>query len=598
MSDAPPAIDPAAASASPRLEVGIYQVTDDGSFLKNRTDGQGWDFSWAEPRRDWMDRTAQKFAYRCLPLTIVNQTGLWVRNPVGFTALWRSDDPHKVDFAFDGGTDAWKSWITNHFGSGIITWNSPFLFRTKPVGSRILVTGPPNSFKENCQPLTGLVETDWASMTFTMNWKIVEPDRPVRFERGEPIFHVIPLARNPCLDIEQADVVYRRIEDDPAVERSYKEWFQARNKFHELQRVGQVPADGWQKHYFRGVTVDGRDAPTEHYTRIVAPEIRMQAGVKVPDAPAVERPAAPAPVEAHLFAGKAEGARARHEARAEAREAILEGRAPAARPPAEARAPASEPLPHPSRDVAAEARASDANASPAPAPAPAPSNAGAFTPPPGGFRLRTYRLHPRAARLVPAEIDGRRMGFHLYAPLDLDVVWYGGASFEWKALTPFGDEDAAVLAALEAKANGGAQGQGHSPARKLSFEGHGEGVFSLWTGLLLETPPGWGVEVRACAGLEASPLFAAVPEVIESDEAPRALSVRLKLRSTERWARIRTGQAGDAHPAQPIAHLLPVRRESFDAEWLATSFPIEAAKGAVDVYRRWREGESASGTPR
>ena len=56
---------------------------------QNRTDGTGWEWGWADWQRDWMNATPHRFAYRCLPLTIVNQTGWWIRNPVGFTATWR-----------------------------------------------------------------------------------------------------------------------------------------------------------------------------------------------------------------------------------------------------------------------------------------------------------------------------------------------------------------------------------------------------------------------------------------------------------------------------------------------------------------------------
>src|SRR5260370_27836851 len=140
-----------------------------------------------------MDETPSKFAYRCLPLTIVNQTGWWVYNPVGFTAVWHGrKEPGGVHFLFDSDPVLWNTWINDQFGQGIITWNTPFLFRTKPAGSRLLVCGPPNHFKHGVQPLTALIESDWMSMSFTMNWKITGPNSTVRFDLGEPLFQVIP----------------------------------------------------------------------------------------------------------------------------------------------------------------------------------------------------------------------------------------------------------------------------------------------------------------------------------------------------------------------------------------------------------------------
>jgi hypothetical protein len=161
-----------------RLEVMIYQIVDDGMLKKNRSDGSGWEWGWADWQRDWMDATPSRFAYRCLPLTIANQTGWWIKNPVGFTATWKgSSKPGEVDFRFDVSGEVWKDWINNQFGEGIITWNTPFLFQTKPAGSRLLVCGPINEFKAFAHPLTALIESDWMTMSSvpgdTTGWQCV-----------------------------------------------------------------------------------------------------------------------------------------------------------------------------------------------------------------------------------------------------------------------------------------------------------------------------------------------------------------------------------------------------------------------------------------
>ena len=205
-----------------RLEVQIYQIADDAMLKQNRSDGTGWEWSWADWQRDWMNDTPHRYAYRCLPLTIANQTGWWIRNPVGFTATWRgSNAPGNIEFRFDASADVWRDWINSQFGEGIITWNTPFLFRTKPEGSRLLVCGPVNYFKHNAHPLTALIESDWISMSFTMNWKIMVPNQPVRFDQGEPLFQAIPLASNICADLETADVSYQKLADDPELYRAY-----------------------------------------------------------------------------------------------------------------------------------------------------------------------------------------------------------------------------------------------------------------------------------------------------------------------------------------------------------------------------------------
>lgn len=257
-----------------RFEISIYQIAADEMFQGHRIDGTGWDWEWAPWQRDWMDETPSKFAYRCLPLTIANQTGWWVRNPVGFTAVWRGQmEPRSVQFLFDSDQGLWSQWINDQFGNGIITWNTPFLFRTKPAESRLLVTGPVNHFKHGVQPLTAIIESDWMSMSFTMNWKITSLGGPLRFERGEPLFQAIPLAGNLCTDLEKASVRYMKLADDPEVAAAYHHWNESRLKFHQQKEAGEVRADDWQKDYFRGRDVFGREVASGHKTKVTPPVV-------------------------------------------------------------------------------------------------------------------------------------------------------------------------------------------------------------------------------------------------------------------------------------------------------------------------------------
>jgi hypothetical protein len=261
------------------FEINIYQLADDATLKCNRRDGTGWDWGWAPRRRDWMDATPSHHAYRCLPLTIANQTGWWINNPVGFTAVWRGQhEPGGIDFWFDAAPELWSGWINNQFGEGIITWNTPFLFRTNPPGSRLLILGPVNYFKHNLHPLTALIESDWISMSFTMNWKVMRPGEPVRYNAGEPLFHAIPLAGNLCADLEGAAIHYGRLADDPEVARSYHEWRNARDQFHQRKALGEVRPDGWQKDYFHGQDASGRDVAPDHRTKVTPPPIRFNHG--------------------------------------------------------------------------------------------------------------------------------------------------------------------------------------------------------------------------------------------------------------------------------------------------------------------------------
>ncbi|MBV8486685.1 MAG: cupin-like domain-containing protein [Planctomycetaceae bacterium] len=258
-----------------QLEIMIYQIVDDTMLKKNRRDGTGWEWGWAELERDWMDATLNRFAYRCLPLSIANQTGWWVKSPVGFTAIWNGLAlPGNIDFQFDAAAETWSNWINNQFGQGIITWNTPFLFRTRPAGSRLLICGPINQFKTYAQPLTAVIESDWMSMSFTMNWKVVVAGHPVRFEAGEPLFQAIPLFSNVCADLEMASVTYQRLSSDPDVFRAYQAWNEGRTIFHRQKANGEVKPDDWQKDYFLGRDALGQAPAVVHMTKVKPPRVK------------------------------------------------------------------------------------------------------------------------------------------------------------------------------------------------------------------------------------------------------------------------------------------------------------------------------------
>lgn len=530
------------------LEVTVYQIVGDDMLAKNRSDGTGWELQWADLKREWMEKTSNKFAYRCLPLTIANQLGFWVLNPVGFTAKWLGA-PDVVEFRFDKAGDFWGRSITNHFKYGIVTWNTPFLFRTRPVGSRVLITGAPNRFKHNAHPLTGLIESDWMVMSFTMNWQIMRPHEEVRFERGEPIFQAIPLARNPCLDLERAKVVYRRLDDDPALAAEYRTWVESRAHFHKLQVEGKVSQDDWQKHYFRGVTLEGGAAPTTHHVKIRFPEIEI-ATAATPPTPAAGRP----PIG---YAFRADGEKPEKKRPERGEKTAAEPRAPAEHAPT-------------AIDIAGPA---------------AP------------LKLRVFRVHPRGSRiaaaeagqagearaadLAPGSASGRAnaLGWWVFPPFDLDVTWLGGRAFEKRVATPLDDEDEKVVKAL-------GPGLRYDAPKKLAFGDDGEGVITLWTGLVVETPPGWALEVRSPVNVALAPHLRIREEVLECERTPRELTVRLRVLETGRPVELRAGA-----PWPPLAQLVPVRRETFDAEWLLGHVPLgKAAANAAQVYEKWMRG--------
>ncbi len=215
-----------------------------------------------------MNSTLNRFANRCLPLLMANESGWVLLNPVGFEAVWNGeDDRAAVTVEFDGGPVR-AAGVESLFGYGILTWTMPYLFRTPP-GYNLLARGPANWPKDGICALEGLVETDWATATFTMNWKLTRPNHPVRFEKDEPFCMIVPQRRG---ELESFDPEIRHVRADPDTAHGWKQWLEGRDRLQLRKFLGgysdeyEQDRDAWEQDYFRGKGADGRPAP-KHETK-------------------------------------------------------------------------------------------------------------------------------------------------------------------------------------------------------------------------------------------------------------------------------------------------------------------------------------------
>lgn len=223
--------------------------------------------------RDWMNATQERWANRCLPLLMANEAGWTLLNPAAFTVTWNGQDSSEaLSIEFDGGVPPRQVFVDSHFGYGVLTWRVPYLFRTPP-GWNLLARGPANWPKDGICALEGLVETDWTTATFTMNWKLTRPDHPVRFEADEPFCMVVPQRRG---ELESfAPEIRDLTRDREAYEASLK-MSQRRHELQVRKFLGRYSPDfadaqyEWEREYFKGLRPDGTRA-AEHQTQLRLP---------------------------------------------------------------------------------------------------------------------------------------------------------------------------------------------------------------------------------------------------------------------------------------------------------------------------------------
>ena len=201
----------------------------------------------APRERKWMDDAHQKFPYRCLPLVVANQYG------------WEILSTHHVRASWDGTSKPEGLYVENlcgdgplhcysHFGEGVLTFQIPFLFKT-PDGWNLMVRSPTNSPKDGITALDGIIETDWAHSTFTMNWRFTRACT-VEFAVGEPICLFFPIQRG-VLERFRGEI--RMLEGDREFENKFREWSASRDRFLAGLEKGkpEMVAQGWQKDYMQ-----------------------------------------------------------------------------------------------------------------------------------------------------------------------------------------------------------------------------------------------------------------------------------------------------------------------------------------------------------
>ena len=219
--------------------------------------------------REWMDATDVRFAYRCLPLNIANSYGWEILCPSDFTAIWYgSPTTESVSHPIELSTPCRRPW--SQFGYGILTFHVNCVFRTQS-GFHLLAQGPINRPKDAISPLAGIIETDWAPYTFTMNWAFTRKGVPVGFKAGEPFCHVIPVRRGELetFEPELRDAIRRSRARAPARRAGWQ------------AATSSMPSSGARDRRRR--RINGRSCITRAPTwtgRAIAPDHRTRLRVK------------------------------------------------------------------------------------------------------------------------------------------------------------------------------------------------------------------------------------------------------------------------------------------------------------------------------
>lgn len=145
-----------------------------------------------ESKRDWFTG----HFYKCLPLVFGNQHGFVLLSTCSFVVRWNGSD--SLDGLFihilEPEPPSKQTVLSSHFGSGILTVQSRYIFRTAP-GVNLMVKEPPNYPLDGFSWMNAVVETDNLRRDFTFNIKVTRPHLDIFVEKGTPLGCIVPYPR-------------------------------------------------------------------------------------------------------------------------------------------------------------------------------------------------------------------------------------------------------------------------------------------------------------------------------------------------------------------------------------------------------------------
>lgn len=181
-------------------------------------------------KRDWMDNTPDKHAYRCFPVTQANMIGWSLSCNQDISFIWNGINDITSDNVniIDG-----KDITYTGRGQSSVSFNTGLVFRTDENIS-MLTINPVNYFNLDFEVISSLISTSWFDKDFPLAIKAKIPNKKIIIKSGEPIATIIPIS---LTSLDNTDIkIYPYFDKDKSREKANKSYGEAAQK---LNTVGK-----------------------------------------------------------------------------------------------------------------------------------------------------------------------------------------------------------------------------------------------------------------------------------------------------------------------------------------------------------------------
>jgi hypothetical protein len=224
------------------------------------------------------------------------------------------------------------------------------------------------------------------------------------------------------------------------------------------------------------------------------------------------------------------------------------------------------------------------------------------------MELKVWKLHPDGMRVEAADktvkgtantaatkwcrpySQANSLGWYLYPPTDLDVLWKGSNKFEYRHISEYNDYDYHFVRNL-IRAEDEVDPNKWSPPggrTKFTWGDADEGVVQIWSGLILKTPPDWCLQIRSPINCELphrlyniGPICSIQEGVLETDWMQYDIWVNIQFHVRNKWVYFRRNQK------LPLAQLIPIHRDSLSPGVVHESAVNRNTPEGEEVFKYW-----------
>ena len=141
-------------------------------------------------KRDWMDKTADRHAYNCFPVSLANTLG------------WGISFPEDISFIWDGISDSspdhvkilsGEKYCNPNRSNATISFVTGLTLKTEDNITTLIMPAP-NSFIDGAQSFTTLLSTSFFSGEIPCVWRITSPGKVITIKANTPVATIIPIS--------------------------------------------------------------------------------------------------------------------------------------------------------------------------------------------------------------------------------------------------------------------------------------------------------------------------------------------------------------------------------------------------------------------